>query len=626
MKLPARNVTTSFVRRLNRSVWIVSLFLPAGAAAVESHARGGHHDSPVFFEKFADAYIELYSSRQNLTLLPGGKVHIPPFEIQELGEFTWSTGSNWNLSWALRLEDFYYLLPMIQVYGDVHRKFLKNWFFEWDVLHQDYQKPNDGAWEYMTTGIRSMILVYLLKQEESRPSRDELFITNLRRSLREHQKFLLVESHFDHDSNHGMWEAIALVELDRVLPNREYKDIGLKRLLLLVGQSVSQPGIHLEHSPAYHFVFLSWLLDYIAYLTSIRDLDWDRLAELERISQTMLEASYFLQDHHGFIPVIGDSDELRVEDRFRVKETRDAGGLFFDKKSGYAVYKDRRKSRLRRYIVFNIQNKKPELPHHFHNDALAVYYNYDGEVILGDQGKYAYTGSDDRSYFTSCSAHNVMVPPSFLEPAAGLGSTAKSGGIILARDPWFRATGGRVVMGGQFRRNYRIEPQLPWKLFEKPRMDGEGGDRDDPPRKEQVAGSPIMNYTFTVNRRVTIPEREPELTVEDVVGGDSEAVLVWNIGPDVSTLERLETAGPDAGRRYEWQLVTKKRKKFKLTVEIDGKVAENEVSLLIKRGETSPIIGWYAPQFMKKVPAPVILLHLKKPSEVWVTTRLVKVR
>ncbi len=605
----------------------VLLVLPVPVSAVNPDSYGGHHDSPVFFEMFAEEYIEINSSWDNLTLLPEGKVLIQPFEMRELGDFTWSTGQNWNKSWALRLQDFYYLLPLIEAYGEKHRNFVKNWFLEWYLMHQEYQKPNNGAWEYMTTGIRAMILVHFLKKEEIREPRDENLITALRRSLKEHQKYLVVDSHFDDDSNHGMWEAIALVELCRVFPEPEYKELGLVRLLKLVQRSVSKVGVHQEHSPAYHFVFMIWLLDYTAYLKSIEDLDWDQLAELERISRAMLEASYFLQDHRGDIPLIGDSDEQKVADRFVMKRTRDTDGLFFDKESGYAVYKDHKKSGLRRYIVFNIQNIKPKLPYHFHNDALAVYFNYDGEVILSDQGKYAYTKSAIRKYFTSCSAHNVIVPPSFLEPVRGLGLKQGNGKIMLAKNPWFRLASDRVIMGAKFKQYYRFNTQLPWKLFEMPGQDESAAGRDSEPLKaKQTAGNQFRNYTFTVNRRITIPKGKAGFMVEDMVGGNSQAVLVWNIGPDVLKLERQETDGLDTGRRFEWRLVTKRKKKFRLTLEVDGEVAADDVTLYIKRGETSPIFGWYAPQFMKKVPSTVILLLLKKPSDVWVTTRLVKVR
>ncbi len=627
-KLPTMNLYSILVRPLIGLCLTVLLVLPVPVLAANPDSPGGHHDSPVFFEMFADEYIEINSSRDNLTLLPEGKVLIPPFEMRELGDFfTWSTGRNWNKSWALRLQDFYYLLPLIETHGENHRNFVKNWFLEWYMMHQDYQKPNNGAWEYMTTGIRAMILVYFLKKEEMREPQDKNLITTLRRSLKEHQKYLVVDSHFDDNSNHGMWEAIALVELDRVFPEPKYKELGLARLLLLVRKSVSKLGVHQEHSPAYHFVFMTWLRDYTVYLKSIPNLNWDKLHKLEKFSQAMLEASYFLQDHHGYIPLIGDSDEQKVADRFVIKKTRDTDGLFFDKESGFAIFKDHKRSRTMRYIIFSIQNRVPQLPHHFHDDALAVYFNYDGEVLLSDQGKYSYTRSDDRKYFVSCGAHNVVVPPSFLKPELSLNLKRGAFGIMLVNSPWFRSTSDRVVMGAKFKKNYRVNDQLPCKLFETPGQEEPAADRNPNHLQDrQPGGRQSSIQTLSVNRRITIPRGKPELLVEDMVSGNSPAVLVWNIGPDVIKLERLEIDALDAGRRFEWRLVTKKRKRFKLTLEVDGEVAADEVTLYIKRGETSPVFGWYAPQFMKKVPSTVILLLLKKPSEVWVTTRLVKIR
>jgi hypothetical protein len=619
--------STRLVRLIFSSSFFVLLATPASALEVNPDSLGGHHDSPVFFEMFADSYIELKSAWDNLTLLPEGKVLIPPFETKELGDFTWETGQSWNLSWALRLQDFCYLLPLIEKYGEEHRSFIKNWFLQWDLMHQNQQKPNHGAWENMTTGIRAMILVYFLKKEEGQIPRDQQLITALRSALREHQKFLVDETHFDNNSNHGMWEAIALVELGRLFPDQNLKEMGLSRLLLLARKSVSGQGVHREHSPAYHFVFMNWLLDFSDYLKSIPDLNWDRLPQLEKISQSMMEAAYFLQDHHGNIPLIGDSDEMRLADKFIMKKTRDTDGLFFDKAAGYAIFKDSKRSRARRYITFNIQNLRPELPYHFHNDALAVYFNYDGEVILSDQGKYSYTWSNDRRYFTSCGAHNVIVPPMFLEPGKGLGATWGFGKILLAQNPWFRTASDRIIMGAKLTRNYRFNTLQKWMLFKSLNSDKPVTGKDaEPSQVRQEISKRYKTHTFWVNRRITIPRDKPEFMVEDVVGGDSQVVLVWNIGPDVAAVERLETDSDETGRRYEWLLVTKKRKKFKMTVEVDGEVAADDTTVLIKRGETSPLFGWYAPKFMKKTPSTVILVHLKKPSEVWVTTRLEKVR
>ena len=578
---------------------------PASVEAQNSNTTAGFLDSPLFYEMF----LEENSDTTNLTLTTQGKLPIPPFKTINIQHFKWAKIHSRNRSWVLRLQDFKYLLPLIESSDPTHRIIVKKWFLDWHHIHQGFKKPNIGAWENMSSSIRAMVLIYFLKMEVSRKPPDEPLITILRSSIQEHQDFLAQDAHFDNNSNHGIFEAIGLFETTRVFSNDKLEELALGRLRYITEKSITPLGTHREHAPTYHYVFLRLALNSMDYLKSVGGLAWDGLRDLENLNNKMLAAAYFLQDHHGNIPTIGDSDELHLNERFIIQDWSDAGEVFFDQEGGYSIYKDNHKSKYKKYIVFNIQSKKPLFPFHFHNDALAVYFNYDGEVILSDQGKYSYTNSHERAYFSSVSAHNVMVPPAYLEPTTGLGLRKKRGGIILAKNPWTQTTPEQIMFGSSTSGSYKSNPNMELRLF--------GGSIF-----ESITST---EFYYTFSRRVTIPKNKPELVVEDSVGGNSPAVLIWNIGPDVVTIERLHSGESPDLPAYEWRLVTKNNISFKMTVQVDGTLPKGKHQALVKKGETDPVFGWYSPKYLVKVPSTAILILLKDPEGSKITTRIAKI-
>ena len=581
------------------------IFWPASIEAQRPQTMAGLHDSPLFYEMFQEGI----SDSSNLSFISQGRLAIPPFKTINIQHFKWAKVISRNRSWILRLQDFKYLLPLIESSDPAHRTFCKRWFLDWHRTNQGRKKPIVGAWESMSSAIRVMVLIRFLKKEELRAPPDTRLIAALRSSIRRHQNFLARDANFDDNSNHGIFEAIGLFETTRVFPRDKIRDLALRRLMYITKKSITPLGTHREHAPTYHYVFLGLALNALDYLSSINGLAWDGLPGLEHLTSQMLAAAYFLQDHHGSIPTIGDSDETHLGDRFIKQGRPDAGAMFYDPEGGYSIYKDPPGSDNRRYVVFNIQNQKPLFPFHFHNDALAVYFNYDGEMIWSDQGKYSYTNSHESAYFSSAGAHNLIVPPAYLEPATGLGLHKKRGGILLARTPWTEAKPDQVVFGASISGRYEFNPDIKLRLFENAIYEGTTG----------------QQYDYMFSRRVVIPKGEPCLVVEDSIGGNSPAVLIWNIGPDVETIQPVHSGcRPDQGA-YEWNLVTQKGVSFKMTVEMNGPMHEDGPQALVKKGETDPVFGWYSPDYLVKVPSTVILILLKDPEGVIITTRLTKV-
>lgn len=572
------------------------LSLPPAAYADDGFF-GDYLKSPVFYEMFWENYYD----STNFDLLPQGKIYLDPFGVRDLSGFSWVdpqiTKGDRDYSWFLRVENMTYLICFIRSSDPKHRAFLRGWFEEWYEHHKNLQKPNRAAWDLMTAASRAMVLTYYLRQLQLQEHSDSLdapsdgslrLVSHLKDTLFDHQQYLSEPKNFDGNSNHGLWEAMGLFETTRVFPGDQIRELALERLSLIVNKSVSETGFHMEHSTAYHFYFLEWLQQYVTYLTSLKDFSWEALQELDARRRMMLEASYFLQDHDGDMPVIGDTDEGKVPEQFRFETTSDEDGLRFDEAAGYAIYKDHRESELKRYVIFNIQSKQPDLPYHYHNDVLAVYYNCGGEVILGDQGRYEYGYSPERWYFVSSAAHNTAVPVS-----------------VIAKNP---ANNDDRLASARFRYIYA-------KNF--------GCNADGQSFSFKAA---LSFNKWKIVRRVVIPKEQPVIEVEDALTGEVPAVILWNIGSDVERIDGIDTSAntASADNRFEWVLVTAKGRRYSMSVSGDERLGEGEFTVEIYKGCEDPFLGWYSPAYLVKEPITVIAIRVMpaKRRPVKVITRL----
>jgi hypothetical protein len=530
-------------------------------------------DAPVFFELFGEAYADSI----NLTLLRENKVRLIPIGVENIDNFDWKSHRRKDLSWWMRIEDFRYLLPMINSGDREDGQFVRDWFDGWYEVHEQNPRPNPGAWQPMAAGIRAMVLVRLLKWVQDSGERDVGFETRLRESVIEHRQFLERDENFESRSNHGMWEALGLFETARVTGGSGMAAFALRRLAAVVDVSVSDAGVHKEHSAAYHFYFSRWLSEFVCYFETLHIAEWDDIETLSVVSEKMREASYYMFDHGGNVPQIGDTDATRIDPDSLGLSGDKRERLLFDEEGGIAVFKDPPDSGLARFITFNIRqlrNLTLSLAH-THRDILAVYFSWDGEVILGDGGRFEYRDSVARRFFTSSAAHNTIVPLEHLD------STTRVMGPIGGITPVLVHDSPSAVIEGSLNRNLAI-------------------------------------------RRLTIPLDEPRFRVDDSISPGFDVVILWNIGRDVSDVS--------AGRRvdrigevvHSWSLTTTKGRRFALDlivpVEIGGDIARVEVL----KGERDPMLGWYSPAYREMMPVTVIKLTLRSQNGTDIRTRIEK--
>jgi hypothetical protein len=194
---------------------------------------------------------------------------------------------------------------------------------------------------------------------------------------------------------------------------------------------------------------------------------------------------------------------------------------------------------------------------HAHADALSVEVRYGGVDILADPGTYCYHGEPAwRSYFRSTLAHNTA-------ELAGRNQSREDGPFLWSRHA--RAREIEVIDDGDF---------ASWTA------EHDGYSALDPP---------------AVHRRSVMLDRASRIVdiVDIVEGGCHDVRLAFHLGPDIqAVLEEscAVLAWPDAATPGAARLELATGLRWSL-----------------HRGETDPILGWYAPGLGRRVPAWTLL-------------------
>jgi hypothetical protein len=614
-------------------VLILAVLLPVAAAGAAdgpgtpaSRFLGNHHNSPVYYETQPVPYF----LEENGELLHQNRLKLWHFPVVDVAGWDWRRGGIDDMSWWVQVEELRFLLPLLKSGREEDLELARKWFRGWYESEiatgtaTGAGKVNRARWrEPMSAAYRGMVLLYFLKLEELRDELDTAMVTILRDALITHQEYLADPAHFNSNSNHGLVEAFGLLEVTRAFPNTDYEDLGLNRLIKMGELSVSKLGTHKEHSPPYHFAFLNWIDRFSSYLGGQPHLDAEKVERIVGFARMMRETSYYMRDHDGTIPEIGDADSMNVA--FRYPAYLDVGDrrapkAFYDPEAGYAIHKDNN-----RYVVFTIQNEAPELPYHYHGDALAVYYRYKGETILGDPGKYEYTRSQLRQYFTQLSSHNTIVPTRHMKN--GLGSRmAKSPGLeVTDTGTNFRATleypadfrarrtvvvpehGKRIEVIDQFRRS-----RAPGKPNPKNVRPANKRKQPEKQKKEKRghAGKQEAPGTNPPGRAQNQQQSRPLW--------NKNATLIWNFGYDVAAVKRVK---PETGQSMAWELETVGGRAMRFSVTLSGFAGPApELTPAIAKGQRVPLRGWYAPKMFTMRPSYMLTLDVALDGPATVTT------
>lgn len=511
--------------------------------------RGGvpsYTDAPVFYDLFWEHWADV----ENLELVHEGKVKLGSLGVRSIDGFDWSQRQGQSGSYWILMENFWYLTPLIHSTAERDQAFVREWFEGWLDAHHGKPWENTGAKDRMSVGLRVMTFAWYLRLLHERGEVDPDWIARITESIKEHQRFLAEK--FVPVSNHGYWEAMGLFESTRVCPDTAMTRLALQRLDRMVADGVTAQGFYVERSPSYQIQVLEWITGYVEYFRAL-GFEWPGREKLETAQRKMEQSLYYLFDHDGNVPQIGDTDA----DRLDREHVPGMPAVFFDQCSGYAVYKDAEIER-GRYVVFIIPSVEcpSTMTFHSHDDALSVYYSHQGEVILGDAGRYSYTADRNRRYFRSAAAHNTVVSESQSE----------------------RTRKARAVSGASARQEvefYELGASLEQKR---------------------------------VTRVVRVPRDHVALEVIDAIADDGTYAILWHLGVDVESVQRIDAR--DRGE-INFELTTAAQRRFLLTITTDAGPPGDRDAVEVVSGRMSPMQGWYSPSHERKVPVPVITLNLE---------------
>ncbi|MBN8431786.1 heparinase II/III family protein [Microbulbifer salipaludis] len=265
--------------------------------------------------------------------------------------------------------------------------------------------PSSYAWYDMSVGFRALILAFMInrigffKIPLSEADRDIL------RCLAEkHIANLSSEETFSLN-NHGIFQIHGLLALLTVLGADETDDnvgYALARMEELVSSQFDASGIHLEHSPHYHFYVLS------TFLAVIKSGWYARSDLIEgRINQAQTKKKWLVDPLKR--PVcVGDSI-LTVQDSvdFSGENFQESFCISDFHESGYGIvrsawHKDPNNSSML-FLTAAYHSKS-----HKHRDCMSFEWFESGEKIICDSGKYGYRSDRYRNYFLSARAHNSV--------------------------------------------------------------------------------------------------------------------------------------------------------------------------------------------------------------------------
>jgi hypothetical protein len=329
-------------------------------------------------------------------------------------------------NWRMQLQGWAMFHPIMNFFDDYHdKKMIINYFFDvcfdWNNTYGSDEDdivttrmPESYAWYDMSVGFRALVLAFFIDR-----------IEYFKISISEEQKNLLEKlslKHINHLklekvfslNNHGMFQIqglMALIQLNGVDNYKDEYEYALLKMEELILSQYDTNGVHLEHSPHYHFYALTTF-------ENILTNDWYiKKPIISKIVQKANAIKKWLVDPYKRPACIGDSimtvqrsvnllnNDFSEELEILTEDKKYVYSNFND--SGYGVFRtewniDASKAT---FLFFMAMYHRKT---HKHRDCLSFEWFDNGEKIICDGGKYGYVSDKYRKYFLSYKAHNTV--------------------------------------------------------------------------------------------------------------------------------------------------------------------------------------------------------------------------
>lgn len=349
---------------------------------------------------------------------------LEPYQYES--EIDWEVGGKSN-TWYLYFQSLRVigcLANAAEVSGDVrYLEKAANIIESWYDFHHNNKKPPPYAWNDHAVANRVRHVMHFLRAYKSLQDvhLPDSFFQKVHAMLRQLGSWLVDEKNY-HRNNHGMMASMALTQLAFIFPELDrdglWKETGISRIRERIEADLSAENVHLEHSAAYHLLFLNLVLRIEGYL------DIKGVALFEPGDNTIEEMKQYLAymvKPDRQLPMIGDTSCDTLTRHFNhpwvmysLSEGKEGvkppNNSMVYPDAGVAILRDEWKteSDFTKTTCLMFQSSFTYHTGHKHADDLGFILYSRGEDIFIGPGVYAYDSSKYRQYVRSAQAHNTL--------------------------------------------------------------------------------------------------------------------------------------------------------------------------------------------------------------------------
>lgn len=259
--------------------------------------------------------------------------------------------------------------------------------------------PHRYAWHDHAAAGRIVSMAFVLREGIRRESFDRATAQALAGGVLEHVRYLLAEENYAAHNNHGFASDAALVLAARSLAPapeaREWAEIAERRFAAVLDHMIEpEEGLHLEHSPYYHWIIQGALARFAAGGL------FGKLG-LTDLTRRMEESGAWLVAPDGTLPPIGDTPIGQRPPRSAAAASERCTGMRVFPHAGYAIVKEGGSA------LFVTAAHHPTAHKHADDGSFCLYEA--GRPIVLDSGNPGYEyDSPEFHYGTSPAAHATI--------------------------------------------------------------------------------------------------------------------------------------------------------------------------------------------------------------------------
>jgi hypothetical protein len=332
----------------------------------------------------------------------GGRFYVYGHASELRTPIDWHQDPHQSRSWRYELHTLTWLKEALARHalgGDIEvLAVARDVVLDWAQSHlRSNEESSEFAWYDMAVGLRAPYVGYVLRACLAEDMLDDRGTELLLEAVERHGAELADGDNYAAGNNHGLFQDEGLYLLARQLSTlpaaAAWRELALTRLKTTLAETVSfRDGAHLEHSPAYQLA----IVDLLARLAAnVADLP-----ELGPLLDRMRRTAAWQVTPAGRMAQLGDTDDLPAPNwaRDASSSLRGMNPLF---EAGQAFVREGKS-----YLAVSAAYHGPA---HKHADDTGFLLVENGQVVLGDAGRWGYYEDEPhRLYARSAAAHNVL--------------------------------------------------------------------------------------------------------------------------------------------------------------------------------------------------------------------------